>query len=545
MIKAALYYREKLNLSIIPIIPGNKKALIPWSDYQAKLPTVEEINAWWKKTPNANIGIITGKINNIVIVDLDKYKSEYSEEAVLEYFPESLETPTVISPRGGNHLYFKYPDQKMSNDAGAIPGVDFRATGGYIVAPPSVNGNKKKYAWIKGLGIEDVSLAELPEKYINLLDKKNTYVFKRRNTKCKSYAKNTHLFQQGRRDQDLFHLANSLIKGRMPEEEIYQYLEYIAKTCNPPYPEKDIGIKIKSALQRIEKTKDKSFYDVVKDWVCNNSVTISQQSGYNALQCVTRNEKAKLRVYLNRLEKEGFIKKTDTGKYRKVDTDVEWLDILNADRTPFGIKWPFEIEKLVKMPPGTIALVAGQQEAGKTSFLLNLAKMNMNKGKKIIYLSSETNAQGLGIRCSGFQEDGVSLEELNNGIQFGYKPDNMVDALDPDGINILDYLEILKDFWEVGSLVAEIFKKMNTGVAIIGLQMHGDKPLGGQFGLHKPEIALKIMSEESGARVIIEKARWWTQPRVCPKHLSLLFKIRHGCLLRQLSEWEKYDISRV
>ena len=60
------------------------------------------------------------------------------------------------------------------------------------------------------------------------------------------------LFEEGYRDNSLFHLANHLVKGGMSRPSIEKYLHFIARHCNPPYPEKEIAAKIASAFKRSE-----------------------------------------------------------------------------------------------------------------------------------------------------------------------------------------------------------------------------------------------------------------------------------------------------
>jgi hypothetical protein len=75
-LNAALQY-AKFGFSVIPISPGQKNPpLIPFKEYQTRCATPEEIAEWWIKWPDANVGIITGKISDLTVVDLDKYKTE-------------------------------------------------------------------------------------------------------------------------------------------------------------------------------------------------------------------------------------------------------------------------------------------------------------------------------------------------------------------------------------------------------------------------------------------------------------------------------------
>ena len=82
------------------------------------------------------------------MIDID---TKEGKENIGDFIPETLVTPTVRSPRGGTHLYFKNPSEKLTVGAGIIPGTDFRGSWGYIVAPPSRNGTGRAYEWVSDL----------------------------------------------------------------------------------------------------------------------------------------------------------------------------------------------------------------------------------------------------------------------------------------------------------------------------------------------------------------------------------------------------------
>ena len=138
MINKALEYL-KAGASVIPA--GNDKIpLIPWKEYQNRLPTEIEIKDWWKKYPNANIGIVTGKISNLIVVDVERGGS-------ISQFPE---TDTVETGGGGWHLYYSYIP--FENKTRIFPLTDIRGDGGYVVAPPSIHKSGNKYKLIKHIG---------------------------------------------------------------------------------------------------------------------------------------------------------------------------------------------------------------------------------------------------------------------------------------------------------------------------------------------------------------------------------------------------------
>ena len=121
LLEAALYYRS-LGWSVIPLSPSAKippKGFSP-IPYRERLATDTEIKQWWSDNPSYNVGIVTGKLSNLFIVDID---TEEGFKNIEELVPDSLVTPTASTPRGGQHLYFNYPtDSNITIGAGKIPG---------------------------------------------------------------------------------------------------------------------------------------------------------------------------------------------------------------------------------------------------------------------------------------------------------------------------------------------------------------------------------------------------------------------------------------
>ena len=153
----------KLGWSVIPIEAGEKKPLVKWEKYQRERATEDQVKKWWKSYPNANIGIVTGIISDIIVIDID---SDAGKEGYIAKFNELHHT---ISQKTGKpkalQLFFRHPkDQKYHNKAGLLPEVDVRADGGYVIVPPSIHPNGKTYEWIIDpidMGLDD--LLDLPE----------------------------------------------------------------------------------------------------------------------------------------------------------------------------------------------------------------------------------------------------------------------------------------------------------------------------------------------------------------------------------------------
>jgi hypothetical protein len=126
--------------SIIPV-GRNKVPLIPWKEFQTRKATEQEVEEWWTKWPEANIGLVTGKISNLAVIDIEKGGD-------ISPFPE---TDTVTTGGGGWHLYYVYVEG-VENKTRIFPLTDIRGEGGYVVAPPSVHSSGKKYEVSKMVG---------------------------------------------------------------------------------------------------------------------------------------------------------------------------------------------------------------------------------------------------------------------------------------------------------------------------------------------------------------------------------------------------------
>lgn len=131
-----------------------KIPLITWKEYQSRQPTEAEIREWFDKWPSANIAIVTGKISNLVVFDLD------SEDAV-QYaegkggFPKTAKVKTGK----GYHLYMQHPGFEIRNSVNKRLDIDIRADGGYVAAPPSIHGSGRQYEWEEGFSIHEITPA--------------------------------------------------------------------------------------------------------------------------------------------------------------------------------------------------------------------------------------------------------------------------------------------------------------------------------------------------------------------------------------------------
>ena len=68
--EAAIEYATKYKWAVFPVSEKTKKPLTPHGCKDAKK-EVGPIKAWWRKWPNASVGIATGSISGLIVIDLD------------------------------------------------------------------------------------------------------------------------------------------------------------------------------------------------------------------------------------------------------------------------------------------------------------------------------------------------------------------------------------------------------------------------------------------------------------------------------------------
>jgi bifunctional DNA primase/polymerase-like protein/AAA domain-containing protein len=131
---------------VFPITPGEKSPplISGWQNFA----TSDEVRvrAWWAQWPDANIGI---HCDGLLVIDVDPKKGGYESLKALEKEIDLEATYEVQTPSGGRHLYYRAESGSVRNGVDILgPGLDIRATNGYVVAPSSstVSGSYTVYA---------------------------------------------------------------------------------------------------------------------------------------------------------------------------------------------------------------------------------------------------------------------------------------------------------------------------------------------------------------------------------------------------------------
>lgn len=130
MLDYALAYARQ-GLPVFPLLPNGKTPLTRHGFHDA---TTDEsqIEQWWSQWPGANVGIATGNVSGLLVVDVDRHGEDGTAALRELNLPP---TRTVKTPRDGYHLYFNYPEGvEVGRLIGVLPGIDLLGDNGYVVA---------------------------------------------------------------------------------------------------------------------------------------------------------------------------------------------------------------------------------------------------------------------------------------------------------------------------------------------------------------------------------------------------------------------------
>lgn len=262
LLDAAIEYATKYKWAVFPCSPMSKKPLTPHGCKDAKK-SVGAIKAWWKRWPDASIGIATGSVSGLIVIDedLDEDKGLNGYEEVSEWERINGALPATvqcITGRGGYHLYYQYDGTDIKNRAGILYGVDVRGEGGYVIAPPSMHPNGTEYQWEDAP--DEVDLAPIDATVRRFLFGESE------KPKTAADFKLPDRIQSGERNDTLFRLACSMQSQGLPDAAIMAALEQTNQTaCDEPVSDAELTTIVESAL-RYQKGELRTISKDMPEW---------------------------------------------------------------------------------------------------------------------------------------------------------------------------------------------------------------------------------------------------------------------------------------
>ena len=222
----------KRGFSVFPVLLTEengkiqKKPVVEWREFQNRFPIEEEVCLWCDNFEFNAIGLATGKISGVTVLDID--------DPEIDDYSSSVEVRTIS---GGKHLWYRYkPGVRNTVRINGKP-VDVRGDGGFVVIPPSKLNDKQKYDWIK---YDFEKMEDFP------LIVKEAPVFKQAITELPEAS-------EGSRNQTAISVAGHMIANTQRKAwdttAWPAFLNWNQTMVNPPLDESELRITFDSACQ--------------------------------------------------------------------------------------------------------------------------------------------------------------------------------------------------------------------------------------------------------------------------------------------------------
>jgi hypothetical protein len=220
------------------------------------------IRKWFVDEPPANLGVRT---DLLVVLDADPRHGGDETLAALEQANPFPLTWRVLTGGGGEHVLFRRPADIAISSSNAHdnrvlgPGIDVRAQGGYVVAPPSRHISGRAYCWNVDFHPADIALAEAPPWLIERLAAPQAAS---RSKSCQptlikghdpaEWAATKAGTTREYRDMAIAQVAGKLLRAVSLDPAFVATLvhDWNACHCDPPLPEDEVDAILKRIRKR-------------------------------------------------------------------------------------------------------------------------------------------------------------------------------------------------------------------------------------------------------------------------------------------------------
>ena len=191
---------------------------------------IDDLYRMFRPGQPLNIGIATGAVSKLVVLDVDPRHGGTESLRALEASHGALpKTVLVLTGGNGYHYYLRAPGIPIRNSAGLLgPGLDMRGEAGYVVAPPSKHGSGNRYTWLPGHSPLQEELCEVPPWLLELLSGAS-----RGPRSAQAIFGNT--IAEGARNASLTSIAGKLRRSGLDEQSLLANLfQQNEARCSPP-----------------------------------------------------------------------------------------------------------------------------------------------------------------------------------------------------------------------------------------------------------------------------------------------------------------------
>lgn len=405
----------------------DKRPLVSWKEFQQRKPTLDEVIKWFEQFPDAQVGVVTGEISDLLVVDVEA-------NGDLDLIQDK--TFTVKTGGGGKHYLFRY-DADFTNAVRLLPNIDIRSQGGYIVAPGSTT-TKGVYSVIV-----DAPVAVMSEKTKALLLGARAEQKKERGLAYRMHEQNLARgaealdypgYGPGQRNDEMTRYIGAVLARIHPslwETTAWGMVQFANRKNQPPLSDRELlttfgSIKARESRQNPGGRRWNRFSNL-------NAATTSLAPQNGGPSGLPGNEKAHI------------VHVSEAAEKQVIDTDHTFA---------MGMR-PFDEALLGGFSVGDLVVVAGKTGSGKTSIILDWSTTLAMGGNGAyanlpsLWFSYEVLAKPLWTKFKniGAQEDTpVYVPSFNESVNSEWVVEMIKQGIDEKGIKVVvvDHLGFLR-----------------------------------------------------------------------------------------------------
>jgi Bifunctional DNA primase/polymerase, N-terminal len=278
-----------------------------------------QIENWWGKYPEANIGIVTGEMSDLIVLDVDIRPGGEESLRLIKRDLADLSDPAVVTG-GGFHYYFKFPRSAKITSATPLPGIDLKGGRGYVVAPPSNHISGVTYGWLRTL---DTPLDDFPFQIEELLSYGNNV-----RSGEESFREGTVISKGNRHNALLDKAVNIHHAGKTPKQIESELTTLNENVFDPPFDSEELKNEIDGIITWVSQLKRKQL-----DADLFGTYLISDGGMYFRKETQNGSQDVKLSNFIARIVSETTF-----------DNGVEQFKHYTVEITQGGVKSKIEIE---------------------------------------------------------------------------------------------------------------------------------------------------------------------------------------------------------
>jgi len=455
LVHTMLNFYSRLGFDLVPIAVNDKAPIE--KDWTHKNHKNKEEWARWIFEDNTNIGVKTGKISNVTVVDID------TKEVPKELVDSS---PLVQITEKGYHYVFQY-DPELPTTRITDLKIDILNDGKQFVVVPSVVKDKIREWHING-DINSIMPPKMPDVVKKFLLSKMTIY----GTEVQTASEQIHndienetialdldKVSTGNRNNFLISYGG-ILRKELNRDQTERILKLTNKCfIKPPLSDSELQGNILSQLDKYTRFDEKDLAGRIL-----NYLRLVEEATSVDIKATLGEDKEKIEKAIGWLVKEGYLLKRR--RVYHLLKKIDWKDDLNNYSNNINFKMPY-FHDVAYFNWGDMVLLGSKAKWGKTTISVNMLKSLVDQGIKPYYICLETGSR--------FMKTAAHLQMKSGDFYWDFQTDPTKIELEKNAITIIDWL-MIEDKAQTDSVMLRFVDQLykTNGFLIVFMQLKKD-----------------------------------------------------------------------